>query len=142
MAKDTRISNGSARAGLDTVTAKLNGGTFKIYDDGGSGIPTDVDAAPVGTLLGTLDLSATAYQPAIDANPGAIATANAISATTAVAAGTATYFRGHSSADVSETQGTVGVTAGQFDLVLDSVDFQVGGSITVSAATMTMPESQ
>lgn len=138
MPVEPKISNAAARAMLDALTALLNGGSIKIYT---GTRPADPDTALAGnTLLGTLPLSATAFGAATDADPGALATANAITSdTTADATGTATWFRAVGSGGTAVIDGNVGIATS--DLILDNVNIVAGGTIAVTSWTITQPEA-
>lgn len=137
MALDTRIDNTAAIAACDAIVDLLDGGSIKIYT---GTAPTDVDAAATGTLLGTLTLGTPAFGNAVDAAPGATATANAITGdTSADATGTAGYFRAATSGGQDRVQGTCGTS--DADMILNSVSITAGAAIDATSWTVTMPES-
>jgi hypothetical protein len=140
MANAFRFSNAAVIAGLNAELALLNvggPGSIKIYT---GSAPTNVEDAATGTLLGTLTYSATAFPTAVDANPGALATASAIASdVSADAAGTAGYFRmlaGNGTTGVA--QGTCGTSSA--DMVFNSVAISAGAIIAVTSQTVTLPE--
>jgi len=102
--------------------------------------PALVDSALSGnTVLAQLNMSNPAFGAAVDINPGARATASAISDDTAAdATGTATFFRIFDRDSVPRIQGTVG-TSGT-ELVMNSVAIQVGAAVVITSLTVTMPE--
>ena len=154
MASATGLAYVTVAAMLDNaVNTLLNSGTgnaiINVYDDDGSGLPANCEAAATGVLLGTCVMNATPFGAAADQNPGAMITANAITSdTSADASGTATYFRVYSSnsdTDASKItcyiQGSAGEAADTPDLVLDDKNIVMGGTIAITAYTITMPEA-
>ena len=140
MALNTRISNVAAIAALDAITALLNAGgagTIEIRD---GTIPTNCIDADVGTLLATLTFSATSFQGATDANPGATANANSITGeTNAPASSVATYFRAKSNAGVVVTQGEVGTSGA--DMNLDTTTINSGDTVDLTDWDIVHPEA-
>ena len=136
-----RITNAAAIAMCDTLVDSLDSGsgTAKIEVRTGSQ-PATVETAASGTLLGTLNLTNPAFGGAADANPGATATAAAISDdTSADATGTAGYFRAYNRNGDAVLDGTAG-TSGT-DLILDDVSITSGQTIKINSWTVTMPEA-
>lgn len=142
MALAPAISNAAAKAMLDALTALINAGAgagkLRIY----SGTkPTNPDVA-IGAqvLLAELTLSDPAFTAATDANPGALATASAISDdTSANNTGTATWFRVVDSNDVAIIDGSVGTSSA--DLILDDTALVSGQTVKVTSWTITQPET-
>lgn len=139
---DCKISNAAAIAAcnavVDLLDAGAGAGTVKLYT---GSAPATVDDAATGTLLGTLTLSDPAFGNAADINPGARATASAITSdTSADATGTAGYFRALDSNGNAIIQGTVTATGGGGDLELNSVSISAGVTIAITAWTFTTPE--
>ena len=133
MATDFDISSAAANAAANAVTALANGGTLRIYS--GTKPATPGDALSGNTLLVQLTFGSTAFG---SASNGA-ATNNAISAVTASATGTASFFRAYSSGGTAVFQGTCGTA--DADLVLSSTSISSGGSVSVAngALTYTQP---
>ena len=140
MALNTRISNLSAIESLDALLALLNvggAGTIEIRD---GAIPANCIDADAGTLLATLTFSATAFQGATDANPGATANANSITGeTNAPASSVATYFRTKDNAGVVITQGEVGTSGA--DMNLDTTTINAGDTVDLTDYDVVMPEA-
>lgn len=139
MAKQPIISNASAIAMLDALTALLDGGELKIY---AGTKPADPDTALSGeTLLAELSLSATAFAAATDGTGKATASANAITDdSSANATGTASFFRAFKSDGTTAViDGTVGTSAA--DLILNSTSISAGQNVSVSSWTVEMPEA-
>lgn len=142
-----RLSTGARNAALDGTlqTAWDTDGRIAIFT-GAQPTTAEMDGAippAAQTLLGTLSLSADAFAAA---SSGAIA-ANAITSdTNADATGTAAWFIIYKAAD-GLTSGAskvrISVTCGQGsgDLSFDSTSIVAGGTIAISALTLTMPAS-
>ena len=141
MAVQTKLSNAAAIAACNAVVDLLDGGSGAGYIEIRTGSPpSNVDDAAPGTLLATLPLSDPAFGSAADANPGATATASAITSdSSADATGTAGWFRAYDSNATAVIQGTVGTS--DADLILASVSITAGNTVSVSSWTVTMPES-
>ena len=132
MALNLDITNAAASAGLDAVTALLNGGTLRIY--AGTKPATADTALGAQTLLASLPLSGTAFGAASNG----VATANAITDdSSADATGTATFFRAVNSSAVAVVDGEVG-TSGS-DLNLNSTEIQSGAEVSVTSWELTLP---
>lgn len=142
MALAMRISNLSARAMLDALVDRVDGGAgagiCRIYDGAQATDPDTAVGAQV--LLATLTFSDPAFGAAADAAPGAIATANAITAdASADATGTASWFRVLDSTPTAHWDGSVGT--GTHDMVVNTTAFVAGAEVAISSWTVTMPES-
>lgn len=127
------ISTAAQNAAANAVAALLNGGHLEIRS---GAMPATVGTAATGTLLGTLTLSATAF----GGSSSGVDTANAITGdSSADATGTAGYFRAYDSASVAVIDGTISATGGGGELQLDNTSIVAGGTINVTAWTITMP---
>ena len=126
------ISVAAQNAAASAVGALANGGTLLIYT---GAMPATPATAASGTLLGTLTLSATAF----GAPSAGTITAAAITGATAVASGTAGYFRVLSSGSVAEIDGTISASGGGGELILSTTSIVSGATIDVSSWTITMP---
>jgi hypothetical protein len=142
MAVNTTISNAGAIAMLNALVDLLDAGagaaTIKIYT---GSQPANPDVA-IGaqTLLATLTCSDPAFGNAADANPGAIATASAITAdASADNTGTAAWFRAADSNGVAIIDGTVGTASA--DMILNTVSIVTAAEVACTSWTVTMPES-
>lgn len=134
-------SNVAAKAALDAVTALLNsGGAGKLRIYSGTK-PTDCDTALSGnTVLVDFALNATAFAASTDANPNALATANAITGVNASATATATFFRLLNNAGTCVAQGTVTATGGGGDCTVTTTSIVSGAPCTVTSMTLTQNE--
>lgn len=137
MAANPMTSNLAVRAALDAMTALL-GGTAYIEVRTGS-MPATTLTADSGTLLATMNFSATAFPASANDTLGnALATANAISADVSIdATGTAGYFRAKSGAGVVIFQGTCGTSAA--DMILTTTSLVIGGQLACSSYTIKLP---
>lgn len=139
MAANTHMSvaswNLALNAALDTPLAS---GFMDIYDSTGTGQPATPDVAVTTQVkLAHLPLSATAFAAA----SGGTKTANAVTSGTGLAVGTATWFRVYKSdgatAVIDGSAGTSGT-----DLVLNDAAITVGGTVSVTSWTISMPVAQ
>jgi hypothetical protein len=139
MANAFRVSNVAAIAMNSALIGLINaGGAGKIRIYTGTQ-PTNVEDAATGTLLGELTYAGTAFGTPTDANPGALATAAAITGdTSADNAGTAGYFRILSGASTSIAQGTCGTSG--CDMNFNSAVISAGAAINCTAQTILVPE--
>ena len=139
---DCRIHNDVAKQACDAIVDALDAGAGAAYIKIWTGsMPTDCQAADSGTLLAQLTCSDPAFGSAADINPGARATANAITGdSSANNTGTAGHFRAYDSNDRCIIQGTVTATGGGGDLELNSVSISAGVQVDVTAWTVTVPE--
>jgi hypothetical protein len=137
-----RISNAAAIVALDSLTDLLdvNGPGYVEIRVGAP--PATLLTAASGALLGTLTLSATAFDGATDDDPGATADAAAITGdTSADADGDAGYYRGYDGNALAIIQGDITDTGtGTGDMLLDSITVTTGDTINITAWTITFPE--
>jgi hypothetical protein len=136
MALNTHASiagwNLALNAMLDTPLAS---GTIKIYT--GTQPATPDTALSGNTLLATLTIGATAFGAAASG----VATANAITSGTAVATGTATFFRCfQSNGTTAVLDGSVGTATA--DMILNTTTITSGGTVSITAWTVSMPAAQ
>lgn len=129
----TRISNDARNGAVNGVTALLDGGYIEIRT---GSQPAGPATSASGDLLGTLDLSATAFG---NASSGS-ASANAISPDTeADASGIAGWFRAYDSDGDGVIDGSITAAEGGGDMELDDTSIIMGGTISVTSWTITMP---
>lgn len=140
MANNPFFADASVIAEVNALAATVNGGTLNIY----SGTqPADANTALSGqVLLVTLTLSATAFAAAAaSGSPGSkvvTAAANAITAGTAAATGTAAWFRILTSGSAACIDGSVGTSG--CDLNLSSTAITSGAVVSVSSFTISQNE--
>lgn len=142
MALGFRITQAVASGMLNStgLTESIDAGTAAVIRILTGTAPTNADDAETGTLLATLTCSATAFSGFSDLNPGARATFAAITSdSSADNTGTAGYFR-----ILTQTggtiiaQGNVGTSAA--DLILNTVAITSGSTVSITAATIDLPE--
>lgn len=141
MANGFYITNSVAQSMLTAFETALNGGTaavFNIYD---GTPPADADTAlSSNNLLAQLTCAADAISSIGDDTPGAIATFDTITSdSSADATGTASFFRLLTqSGGTVIAQGTVGTSSA--DLILNTTSITSGSTVSISSATVTLPE--
>lgn len=124
--------NAMCNALVDLVDAGAAAGTIKVYT---GSQPTNPDTAASGTLLCTFTLADPAFGAAsagvadLDADPDL--------STTAVATGTAGWFRVADSDNNPVFDGVCG-TSGQ-QLNLNTTSITSGGTVTATLGTVTVP---
>jgi hypothetical protein len=134
MALNPKLSDTGANAAADAVCALLNSGKLRIYTTPQA---TDANTAlGAQVLLAELTFNATAFGGAV----AGVSTANAIVSATAVATGTAVWFRALKSDGTTVIfDGSVGTATS--NLILNSVAIQSGATVSVSAFTYTQSET-
>lgn len=138
-----RASNAAAKAAIDAATALL--GATAVLEIFTGSMPANCEDAATGTKLASLPLSATPFGAAADTNPGARATAGAITTSAGLADGTAGYGRLKTAAGGScHFQGDVGVQGdvGDFIVLLNTLEIQTGIDVAVTALYITHAETR
>jgi hypothetical protein len=140
-----RLNTAARNAGVDAITALVNGGSgagvLRIY----SGTqPAGPGTSPSGTLLLAITLSDPAFASA-SSGSAAIDVTPAL-ATTGLAAGTAGYFRLVDSTEAAGTglgvvDGSVTATGGGGDLTLSTTTVSIGLDVTITSLSITLPAS-
>ena len=97
--------------------------------------PANPNTAATGTLLATVTL----VDPAFGAAAAGVATLADPGAVTAVADGTAGWFRALDSTGAAVMDGTVTATGGGGDLTLATVTITTGLSVDITGGTITVP---
>lgn len=143
----TRLAAATRNASADAAVDLLDGGVSPGFIEIRDGVqPAGPDTAASGTLLVTIELAATAYGAA---SGGTAALAGTPVSGTAVAAGTATWFRAYhgdtASGGVGVFDGAVRASAdpdnGE-ELVLDNASIASGQTVNISSADYTQPASE
>lgn len=131
MANNLKYSAALKNARLDQITTKVGtSGLLRIYD---GAQPANPDTAvTTQTKLAELTCNAAAFAGAAS---GSVLTANAISNATAVATGTAAWFRLCKSDGTAVVDGTVG-TSGT-DLIIDNTSVASGQTVSCTSLTIT-----
>jgi hypothetical protein len=129
----TAARDAAADAVVDLVDAGAAAGTLQIR----SGTqPAGPGSVASGTLLAELTLA----DPAFGASSGGVATlAGTPLSVTAVADGTASWFRILDSDDVAIADGSVGVSSA--DLIVNTAAVSTGLDVEITDGTITMPAS-
>lgn len=137
MALNLKITALTRSAAADAIVDRLDtggAGTIKIYT--GTQAATADTALGAQTLLVTITLSATAFG---SASSGVATLAGTPLSGTAVASGTATWFRMANGAGTTVMDGSVGTSTS--DLIVNTTTIASGNTVTVSSGTVTMPAS-
>jgi hypothetical protein len=141
MAVDFVITNAVAQSMLTAFSTATDAGTAAVINIYSGTVPADADTALSGnTLLAQLTMSGTAFGAPTDLAPGARITAAAITSdSSADATGTASFFRILTqNAGTVVAQGTAGTATS--DLILNTVSITSGSTVSITAATVTLPE--
>jgi hypothetical protein len=135
MALNTQITDAIANAMCAVLTALCNGGTINLYS--GTQPANANTAVGVGnTLLATLTFNGTAFGSPV----AGVATANAITSGTAIATGTATWFRALKSDGVTVVyDGSVGTSGA--NLNLNSTAIQINATVSITSLTFSVLEA-
>ena len=126
---DTSVVDGLA----DTFAGYFDSGVLEIRD---GTQPADADTAASGSVLASITLPATAFGAS---SAGAVAKAGTWQDSSADSSGTTTWFRMRDAGDTYRLDGSCGQGTG--DLSFDDASIVAGGVVTITAFTVTMPES-
>ena len=141
MANGFYVTNAEAISMLTDYGVGIDAGTAAVINIYDSTVPANANTAlGAQVLLAQLVCSATAFTSVTDDTPGAIATFAAITSdASANATGTATFFRILTQdAGTVVGQGTVGTASA--DLILNTVSITSGSTVSITAATILLPE--
>lgn len=128
-----RLNDAARNRQADSIGDDFNNATLKIY----TGTQPAAGAAATGTLLVTITLPADAMAAAASG----VAAKSGTWSGTAVATGTAGWFRIESSAGARWYDGAVTVTAGGGEIELISTSITSGQTVTISSFSVTQPAS-
>ena len=139
MAQDFKIDYDLATVGINSLADLFDsGGTLTIYDDNSVGIPTNADDA-LGAQVALVAI--TTPTPSFGAGSNGAAAKAGTWSGTCIASGTPTFFRLVVGAYCF--QGTAGLPtvspAVDYDLEFDNATWLLGGTVTVSTFTITLP---
>ena len=139
----SRINNNVAKSAVDAIVDALDAGAGPATVEIRSGAaPTNCEDADTGTLLAVLTCSDPAFGSAADLNPGARATANAVTSdSSANNTGTAAHFRAKDSNGVVVLQGDVTATGGGGSMEINSTSINSGVQVDITSWTVTLPET-
>lgn len=135
------VARGMLKSGGTTLAEALDAGTAAVINIYDSTVPADADTAlGAQVLLAQLTCAATAIASDSDANPGGRITFDTITSdSSANATGTATFFRILTEdGGTVICQGTVGTSSA--DLILNTVSITSGSTVSITSATITLPE--
>jgi len=142
VAKNLTFSRGMANALITAIQAYFDAGFLDIYDGTQPANPNNSSGS--ANLLARVDLPADAFDDT--ASLGAIQLKGSWTEAAAILNGTATWFRLRESTDTGgastafvRIDGTCGITAGQFDLVLTSVNVVSGEPVEIDLASLFLP---
>ncbi len=144
MANNFRISNVAAKRLADSFDDEINvGGAVASVRILSGSQPADPDTVESGTLLAELLMTAVAFGAATDGAPGGLLTAAAIADdASADNTGTAGYFRirnDNSGTPDDVCDGECGTSGA--DLNLNTLEITSGSTVSITAMTVTMPET-
>lgn len=137
MATEPKLTAASANLAANAVINTLGSSGFVAIFSGS--VPATADTSG-GTLLSLSSMASTAFSTAVSG----VNTANAISTTTAINTGTASFFRFYVGATTGFSSGGVLqglVAASGADLNFNSVAFSSGASIAITSFTYTQKTS-
>lgn len=130
------ISTTARNAACDAVVDLIDGGAGAGTIDIRTGSkPATVATTATGTLLATVTLA----DPAFGSASSGAAAGTDPSAVTAVADGTAGWFRVKDSNGAGIMDGTVTATGGGGDMTLSTTSITTGLSVDITSLTVTMP---
>jgi hypothetical protein len=135
----TAARNAACNAIVDLIDAGTGAGRCEVRV---GSPPTNVADESSGLLLGTLTFSETAFGNAGAVNPGEAVAAAITSDTNADNSGDAGYFRvyaGEAADTAALFQGTAGEAADTTNMTFDNKAVVAGGTIAISAFTVTVP---
>lgn len=135
------ITNAVAQAMLIALGTQADAGTAAVINIYSGTAPANADAALSGnTLLAQLTCSANIFTGVADATDKARATLAAITPdSSADASGVATFFRILTqNAGTVIAQGSVGTATS--DLILNTVSITAGSQVSITSATIDLPE--
>lgn len=127
--------------GSTGLTEAIDAGTAAVIEIYSGSVPANADASiGAATLLASLTCSATAFSSITDTGSAARATFAAITSdSSADATGTASFFRIKTQTGGTViAQGTVGTSSA--DLILNTVAISAGSVVSISSATIDLPE--
>jgi hypothetical protein len=130
----TTARNAMCDALVDLIDAGAAAGTIQIRT---GTRPANPNTAATGTLLATVTL----IDPAFGSAASGVATLSDPVAVTAVATGTATWFRALDSNSNAVMDGDVTATGGGGDLTLATTSITSGLSVDITGGTVTVPVS-
>lgn len=133
------VTNTVAQSMLTALETAADAGTAAVIRILTGSVPADADAAETGTLLATLTCSATMGTVGANGNNARLTFGSITADSSADNTGTATYFR-----LLTQTGGTViaqgDVGTASTSLILNTVSITAGSTVSITAATIDLPE--
>jgi|SRR5215472_10041932 len=129
----TASDNAAANAVVGLIDAGAGAGTLKIYT---GAQPANANSAATGTLLVTVTLAKPSYGAA---SAGVAALLGTPLSATAVAAGTAGWFRIADSTGATVLDGAITATGGGGELQLDNTSIANGQTVHLNSLSYTQP---
>lgn len=129
-----RINTAAQNGIIDLFGDYFNGGVIEVRT---GSQPASANNAASGTLLGTINIPATAFAAP---GSGSVAKTGTWSGT-AAASGTAGWARMRNSGDTIRLDGTVTTSGGGGQFIINNTSVVSGGDMSVSTGTLTMPAS-
>ncbi len=135
MANDPKIDFEMANVAVDAMVDLFDsGGTLIFYEGNGDGIPTNADDAITDqNVLCTI----TTPSPSFGASASGVASLAGSWTASVVASAEPAFYR-HTVGSVT-FQGTVGLSAGDFDMEFANITWLNGGTVTINTQTVTLP---
>lgn len=137
---NVRLANQTQQDACDAVAGYIDtgtgAGTIEIRD---GTQPANANLTATGTLLATLTFQTTAFGAA-DTSGVATVTPSIVGDTSADASGTASWARIKTSGSATVFDCDVTNNTGTGTIKFDSVNFQVGGTVDITAFTITHPD--
>lgn len=129
----TATCNAMADAAVDLIDGGTGPGSLQIRS---GSRPASANDAAAGSLLAEVVLES----PAFGSSSAGVATLADPDAVTAVASGTATWFRVLDGDDETVFDGSVTATGGDGDLTLATTSITSGLSVDITGGTFVMPD--
>ncbi|WP_109772099.1 hypothetical protein [Mycolicibacterium fortuitum] len=139
----TNVVTGMLGGGAaQTLAAAIDAGTAAVIEIYNGPVPANADAAESNTLLASLVCSPTAFSGYSDTGTAARATFGPITSdTSADATGTATHFRIKTQTGGAViAQGEVGIAGSGKELIMQTVAFTAGSTVSISTAWIDLPK--
>lgn len=137
---NVRLANQSQQDACDAVVGYIDNGTAAGTIEIRSGTqPTTGNDTETGTLLAELTFQTTAFGAASTAGIATV-TPSIVGDTSANATGTASWARIKTSGGATVFDCDVSTTGGTGTIQFDSVNFVVGGTVDITAFTVTHPD--
>lgn len=139
MANGFYVTNTVAQSMLTALETAADAGTAAVIRILSGTVPADADAAETGTLLASLTCSGTMGTVGASGNNARLTFGTITADSSADNTGTATYFRLLTQTGGTViAQGTVGTASA--DLILNTTAITSGSTVSITSATIDLPE--